>query len=45
VDLEDLKQFSMEDAAPRKQKSRDFYNPSAGKKIAPTEQQQNERSD
>ncbi len=38
VDLEDLKQFSMEDSAPRKQKSTDFYTPSSGKKIALTEQ-------
>jgi hypothetical protein len=37
VDLEDLKQFSIEDSAPRKQKSTDFYNPSSGKKIASTE--------
>ncbi len=33
VDLEDLKQFSMEDSAPRKQKSTDFYTPPSGKKI------------
>ena len=45
VDLEDLKQFSMEDSAPRKQKSTDFYNPSSGKKNASTEQRQNDRSD
>jgi hypothetical protein len=35
----------MENSAPRKQKSTDFYNPSSGKKIASTEQRQNERSD
>ncbi len=45
VDLEDLKQFSMEDSAPRKQKSTDFYTPPSGKKIASTEQCQNYRSD
>ncbi len=32
VDLEDLKQFSMDDSAPRKQKSIDFYTPPSGKK-------------
>jgi hypothetical protein len=32
VDLEDLKQFSLKDASPRKQKPTDFYNPSSGKK-------------
>ncbi len=35
----------MEDSAPRKQKSTDFYNPSSGKKNASTEQRQNDRSD
>jgi hypothetical protein len=35
----------MEDAAPRKQKSTDFYTPPSGKKIALTEQCQNYRSD
>jgi hypothetical protein len=35
----------MEDSAPRKQKSTDFYNPSSGTKIASTEQRQNDRSD
>jgi hypothetical protein len=44
-DLEDLKRFSLEDATPRKQKSTDFYTPSSGKKIASTEQRQNDRSD
>jgi hypothetical protein len=33
VDLEDLKRFSMEDSAPRKQKSTDFYTPLSGKKL------------
>jgi hypothetical protein len=33
VDLEDLKQFSMEDSAPRKQKSTIFFNPPSGKKL------------
>jgi hypothetical protein len=32
-DLEDLKQFSMEDSAPRKQKSADVYTPPSGKKL------------
>jgi hypothetical protein len=32
VDLEDLKRFSMEDSAPRKQKSTDFYTHHSGKK-------------
>jgi hypothetical protein len=32
VDLEDLKQFSLKDALPRKQKPTGFYNPSSGKK-------------
>jgi hypothetical protein len=45
VDLEDLKCFSMEDSAPRKQKSTDFYAPPSGKKIALTEQHQYDRSD
>ncbi len=45
VDLEDLKQFSMEDSAPRKQKSTDFYTPPSGKKIASNEQHQYGRSD
>jgi hypothetical protein len=31
VDLEDLKQFSLKDALPRKQKPTDFYNISSGK--------------
>jgi hypothetical protein len=33
IDLEDLKQFSMDDSAPRKQKSTDFYTTSSGKKM------------
>jgi hypothetical protein len=33
VDLDDLKQFSMEDSAPRKQKSHDFYSPPSGEKM------------
>jgi hypothetical protein len=45
IDLEDLKQFSMDDSAPRKQKSMDFYTPSSGKKTASTEQHQYDRSD
>jgi hypothetical protein len=32
VDLDDLKRFSMDDSAPRKQKSTDFYTPPSGKK-------------
>ncbi len=32
VDLEDLKRFSMDDSAPRKWKSTDFYTPPSGKK-------------
>jgi hypothetical protein len=44
VDLEDLKRFSMDNSAPRKQKSTDFYTPLSGKKIASTEQNQNYRS-
>jgi hypothetical protein len=32
VDLKDLKQFSMDNSAPRKQKSTDSYNPSSEKK-------------
>ncbi len=38
VDLEDLKHFSMDNSAPRKQKSTDFYTPPSGKKMALTEQ-------
>ncbi len=45
VDLEDLKRFSMEDSAPRKQKSTDFYTPPSEKKIASTEQHQYDRFD
>jgi hypothetical protein len=45
VDLKDLKRFSMDNSAPRKQKSTDFYTPSSGKKIASTEQHQYDRSD
>jgi hypothetical protein len=45
VDLDNLKRFSMDDSAPRKQKSTDFYTPSSGKKIVSTEQCQNYRSD
>jgi hypothetical protein len=45
VDLEDLKCFSVDNSAPRKQKSTDFYPPPSGKKIASTEQCQNYRSD
>ncbi len=45
VDLEDLKRFSMDDSAPRKQKSTDFYTPPSGKKIALAEQHQYDRSD
>jgi hypothetical protein len=37
VHLKDLKQISLNNATPKKQKHRDFYNPSSGKKIAPTE--------
>jgi hypothetical protein len=33
VDLEDLKQFSMDNSAPRNQKSTDFYTPPSGKKM------------
>jgi hypothetical protein len=33
VDLEDLKQFSIDNSAPRKQKSTDFYTPPSGKKM------------
>jgi hypothetical protein len=44
VDLEDLKQFSMDDSAPRKQKSTDFYTSPSGKKTASTEQHQYDRS-
>ncbi len=39
-----LKQFSLKDALPRKQKPTDFYNPPSGKKNALTEQCQNDRS-
>ncbi len=35
----------MDNSAPRKQKSTDFYTPPSGKKIALTEQCQNYRSD
>jgi hypothetical protein len=35
----------MDDSAPRKQKSTDFYTPPSGKKIASTEQCQHYRSD
>jgi hypothetical protein len=45
VHLEDLKQFSLNNATPRKQKPTDFYNPSSGKKVALTEQYQYDRSD
>jgi hypothetical protein len=40
----DLKQFALNNASPRKQKSTDFYTPSPGK-IASTEQHQYNRSD
>ncbi len=40
VDLEDLKCFSMDNSATRKQKSTDFHTPPSGKKIASTEQHQ-----
>ncbi len=43
--LEDLKLFSLNNATPRKQKPTDFYDPSSGKKIAFTEQNQYDRSD
>ncbi len=33
IDLKDLKRFSMEDLAPRKQKSTDFYTPPLGEKM------------
>jgi hypothetical protein len=33
VDLEDLKLFSIDYSAPRKQKSTDFYTPASGKKM------------
>ena len=39
-----LKQFSLKDALPRKQKPTDFYNPPSGKRIASTNQCQNDRS-
>ncbi len=45
VDLEYLKCFSMDNSAPRKQKSTDFYTLPSGKKIALTEQHQYDRSD
>ena len=45
VDLEDLKHFSMDDSAPRKQQSTDFFTPPSSKKMASTEQCQNCRSD
>jgi hypothetical protein len=45
VDLEDLKHFSMDNSASRKQQSTDFFIPPSGKKIALTEQCQNFRSD
>jgi hypothetical protein len=45
IDLDNLKCFSMDDSAPRKQKSTDFYTPPSGKKIASTELCQNYRSD
>ncbi len=32
IDLEDLKRFSMDNSAPRKQKSTDFFTPPSGKK-------------
>jgi hypothetical protein len=32
-DLENLKQFSIEDSAPRKRKSTGFYTPPSGKKL------------
>ncbi len=44
LDLEDLRCFSMDNSAPRKQKSTDFYTPPSGKKMASTEQCQNYRS-
>jgi hypothetical protein len=44
VDLEDLKCFSMDDSAPRKQKSTDFYTP-LQEKNASTEQHQYARFD
>jgi len=31
IDLEDLKPFSTDNSAPRKQKSTDFYTPPSGK--------------
>jgi hypothetical protein len=45
VHLNDLKQFSLNNATPKKQKSTDFYSPPSGKKIALTEQHQYDRSD
>ncbi len=44
VDLENLKHFSMDNSAPRKQKPTYFYTPPSGKKIALTEQHQYDRS-
>ncbi len=44
VNLEDLKGFSMDNSAPRKWKSTDFYTPPS-EKNASTEQHQYERSD
>jgi hypothetical protein len=45
VDLEDLKHFSMDNSAPRLQKSTYFHTPPSGKKMASTEQHQYDRSD
>jgi hypothetical protein len=45
IGLEDLKCFSMDNSAPRKQKSTNFNTPPSGKKIASTEQCQHYRSD
>jgi hypothetical protein len=45
LDLEDLKCFSMDNSAPRKQNSTDFCTPLSGKKNASTEQHQYDRSD
>jgi hypothetical protein len=44
VDVGDLKQFSMEDSTPRKQKSTDYISPLSGKKISSNEHPQNDRS-
>ncbi len=38
VNLENQKQFSLNNATPRKRKHTDFYNSSLEKKLAPTEQ-------